>query len=275
MNTTINYDALDFPVRLHKMRTVPPAGPVPAGAVDIKVPSRRAVVREDTGRVLGVVSNQYALTPHRRVFEPLEAALVAEAPPIRECETRVSRHGAYAKVVWTFDEMMEVGGDPDDRVRLRLEATNSLDRTALLGVALGAYRLICSNGLTVGTGYRETWQHRGDLQPGNAADVVRGLLLRGSDLVHQWSTWREIAYPYSALDQWLAAPGPSQTIGERDRTIVVAYFSDRSPNLWEAYNAITWFATHRAKSRSAETAETRRDAVWDLALRLVSDVSPN
>ena len=66
----------DFPVVLR---------PVFEGADGIlhEIPHRRAVVREDTGDTVAVVSDRYTLVPHQQILDTIEESLVDLRPATR------------------------------------------------------------------------------------------------------------------------------------------------------------------------------------------------
>ena len=68
--------------------------PVFVGDAASQVQDYRAVVREDTGAVLGIHRGAYRLVPNREVFEPFDEAILA--PASRSKGSR-SRRGSPTK----------------------------------------------------------------------------------------------------------------------------------------------------------------------------------
>ena len=73
LNTHLNHTLVrgnpaDFPVMLRPVFHDGPDGLT-------LIPTRRAIVRQDTGEAIAVVSNRYTLVPHTRILDLVEQAI--------------------------------------------------------------------------------------------------------------------------------------------------------------------------------------------------------
>lgn len=104
--------------------------------------SYRANVREDTGDLLGIVSEDYRVVDNREAFEFLDALIGSEL-----CfETAGSLHGG--RRVWVLarlPEWAEVGGD---QTALYVYVANSHDGTLAVTAAATGVRIVCANTLS-------------------------------------------------------------------------------------------------------------------------------
>lgn len=103
--------------------------------------SYRANVREDTGDLLGIVSEDYRVVDNREAFEFLDALIGSEL----HFETAGSLHGG--RRVWVLarlPEWAEVGGD---ETATYVYVANSHDGTLAVTAAATGVRIVCANTL--------------------------------------------------------------------------------------------------------------------------------
>lgn len=267
----IDWDAIGFPVSLGPVRTTfKPTGEKMRKSV--LIPTQKAVVREDTGDILQVVSNRYQLVPHRTVFEPLAQAVDDLGIKVKETTTAVGLNGGYARVEWRLDEQASIRDG--DTLDIKLIARNSIDRSSRLAIELGAFRLVCSNGLVVGHGFRHSWMHFQSLSVEAAVSAFTELLQNGGpQMVQNWKNWAEVPTTLEFLEEWLKeSPRRRQLVSQAGRRLVLERFEKaKQPTVWDAYNALTWYATHKLSSRNPQRLEVRRERLGQLAAKFASD----
>jgi phage/plasmid-like protein (TIGR03299 family) len=124
----------------------------------------KANIREDTGDVLGVVSDDYKIVQNRDAFRWLDALLGGDV----QFETAGSLgNGKRVWVLARIPELVEVGGD---EVARYIYCANSHDGSMAVTAAATNIRIVCAN--TLGWALRETegsqrtykFRHTGDLQ---------------------------------------------------------------------------------------------------------------
>lgn len=110
--------------------------------------SRDAIVRRDSGKVIGIVSNDYSLIEHKDVVTEIENALL-NTGGYSIIKESVSGDGARLFIEYNNPDMrFEVR--KGDFVTMTLIFVNSIDGSTRLGFMMGAMRLVCSNGMIVG-----------------------------------------------------------------------------------------------------------------------------
>src|SRR5437762_76792 len=90
----------DFPVVLR---------PVFEGADGIlhEIPHRRAVVREDTGDTVAVVSDRYTLVPHQQILDTIDAAIAPlDVGPVPR-GIYVTQQGARMRAIYKFPALAQ------------------------------------------------------------------------------------------------------------------------------------------------------------------------
>jgi hypothetical protein len=110
----------------------------------------KAIVNPETGKVFSVVSTGYKLIRHEDAADRLENIL-NEHPEFGKYSTKteIYNEGARLRRTYCFYQRgVEI--DKGDLVNPELHLSNSYDRSWPFTVLLGAFRLICNNGLVVG-----------------------------------------------------------------------------------------------------------------------------
>ena len=152
-------ESYDFPVELQ-----------PIYLTDQKViDKKKAVVRTDTNEPLGIVSDDYGLVKHSTVIDSFREA--GREYGVEEKIT-LARNGAQLFYQMTFPKIeMEV--QKGDIVRMMMIAKNSYNGMNSLQVIFGAFRLVCSNGMILGTQFISfNYKHIGNVGGMNDALIT-------------------------------------------------------------------------------------------------------
>jgi hypothetical protein len=132
-----------FPVELHPLY-------LKAGTQLVEVQQRQAVVRGDSGKVIGVVAGWSHLVVHQAILATIEvAARRLDTGPVRQA-TYLDRSGARMRVLITFPGLAEPVRETD-RVCPCIMVQNTYGWRRRILVYLGAFRFACGN-LAVGGG---------------------------------------------------------------------------------------------------------------------------
>lgn len=231
-------DALDFPVALKPLY-------YDADMTYEPVPGRLAVVREDTGEALAVVSDRYTLVRHQEILNALEQAIqgldLGEAPR----GIYLDRQGARLRALFKFPELRrEVG--PRDTVCPCVKVTNTYDGTSRVQVHIGAFRFVCTN-LAVGGGgvFASGFMavHQGEIPIEEVAKELARYLSgfdRVVELYRAWSHRPLLREPWKEMLEGFPKR-PAKAIA---RAVEARAF----PRVYDGYNAATYHATHRMRS---------------------------
>ncbi|NLF19616.1 MAG: DUF945 domain-containing protein [Lentisphaerae bacterium] len=168
-----------------------------------------AVVRLPFGQDLnavpvGVVSKEYALVPHTEVIDVATKALEAEevVPSGVRADLRITEYGERMALSLYLSEEHQFDPGDGNPMALRLECYNSVDGSSRLQILMTWDRLVCGNGLIVGTtsGFRR--RHVGGLGLGDIADVLRAGLAEACKDAENLRLWRRKATP-DDLSTWI------------------------------------------------------------------------
>lgn len=245
------------------------------------IPQRRAVVRSDTGCVLGIVGTSYVPVQNHQAFGFLDA-IVADG------QLRYHTAGALGKGerVWMLAKLpdhIRVKGS-DDITEKFLLLSNSHDGSSSLRVFFTPIRVVCANTLAIaernGRGQGASIVHKGDLTAKiRQAQEVLGLAKRFYDDAEAKINQLASHYPSSRqLEEFFQQVYPDSPEGESARTKNVRAEIFRlfehgighdmpaiRHTTWTALNAVTEYVDHARSTRgknSMERASNRLESSW-------------
>jgi Domain of unknown function (DUF932) len=208
------------------------------------VPERFAVVREDNGRAVAVVSDRYRLVPHQRILDAVEEAIrPLDVGPVPR-GIYVDRQGARMRAIFKFPALAEPVFYKDD-ICPCLKIQNTYDGTSRIAIHIGAFRFVCTN-LAVGGegvfagGFMSI--HAGEIPLDEVSKQVSTYLAGFDNIVALYRAWSE---------QWLEAGVLAKALGEVSKwhaTRIMEAFLHHKPTVYEAYNTATYYATHETRS---------------------------
>jgi phage/plasmid-like protein (TIGR03299 family) len=256
----------------------------------------KANVREDTGDILGIVSNDYKIVPNKDAFKFMDSLIGSDL----HFETAGSLQGG--RKVWVLakvPEYIEVGGD---QVGNYLYVANSHDGSMAVTASVTPVRIVCAN--TLGAALRRSdvnaqrtfkFRHTGNLQ--NKFDEARKVMgitinyaeqfkVLGDRLAQQHMGAaqfdQKVVKPLLGLDKREDLGKRALTHRENAREVILGTFggyglagdtTGNSPNTkWCAWNAIGEYADYgrRVTKRTNQMARSFEDvALKDKGLALV------
>jgi hypothetical protein len=112
------------------------------------VPNTFGVQREDTGQILGIVSERYQPLNNMQIIQHVDEILAKAKIKYDIARTMSHNGGVKTGIEYRFpDKTINIG---DDKNELRLYMKNSFDAKSAVKMDGGFFRLICSNGMVVG-----------------------------------------------------------------------------------------------------------------------------
>lgn len=236
--TVIQGNPADFPVSLRPVFHDGTEGRKP-------IPARKAVVREDTGNAIAVVSNRYTLVPHTRILELVENAIQPlDVGPVPR-GVYVDRGGARMRAIFKFPALARPILGKDD-ICPCLQVRNTYDGTERVSLHIGAFRFVCTN-LAVGGGGVFAGGfvsiHAGEIPIEKMADQLADYLTRFGHIVELYRQWSERRIEASVLASIF-----DESLKGRPEALAQELATAMPRTVFDAYNVMTDFATHRMRS---------------------------
>jgi len=230
--------------------------PVSWGALNLQRAKKfKAIVNPETGKVFSIVSNDYKLIRHEEAVHHIENTL-NKHPGLNyyKVKTEFYNEGARMRRRYCFHEILVKIG-PGDAVNPELQLFNSYDTTWPFVVILGAFRIICVNGLVVGEKFLHLRKrHIQNFDRIDVKEQVSTALKRFNLQTKQWKRWAELRLTEKTHTKVMKAMefGKKATAEIKNRAAQEAEgFTDNGfpiMSLWIFFNILTWYITHHAVS---------------------------
>ena len=245
----------DFPVKL-----------IPIKAENILIPNKVAVIREDTSQPIGVVSSQYGLLKHQEVIECFRKALKKTK---HEEKIMMTKNGAHLIATYKLPEaQMEV--KKGDLVSMQFIVKNSYDGTKSFSLMLGAFRLVCSNGMIIGKEiFTYSQRHfSGNAMFGDANGIIETKI---PELI---SHFKEALPIMKAMTKTILTES-TEMLFEKETLELPKYLiagakdiyeKTKEKTLWEYYNSLTFAISHNLKKDSPQSQLDYTKRVWKVAM---------
>jgi len=215
----------------------------------------KAIVDRDSGKLFSIVSKDYKLIRHEEAIEEIED-LIYDNEDLGEPTIKTSFYNDGGRMCRRYRfQKVAVEIDPGDKLHPELHLYNSYDVTWPLIVILGAYRLVCKNGMVVRkTLFRFKKRHVLELERMNFKEDVSTVLTRFDIQVKAWRGWRTRLISLETYDKVMNTMEFGKKATEEIESKVNEDFEGflfrGYPQItaWLLYNILTWYATHKAVS---------------------------
>ncbi len=225
------------------------------------------IVRTDTDVPISVMSSDYRLITNRELLEaalPLIDQYGGVIPsPNNKADIEINRVFGNARSQFAFDfpeRKITIG---KDIVHPRITLMNSYDGTKRVGFRYGAYRLVCSNGLTIGKSSTEMYMHIGKDTPLNDIEsIIQRVFVNMNDMIEGgFKPMTEKTMLATDINKFVAH-FPKQYQDE-----VTSQLTDS--NAWSVYNAGTYVLSH-SMDRSKESIHNLEREIYKFVMRKVA-----
>ena len=192
-------------------------------------------------------------------------AIAASGLPVQAVRTDVGLDGGYARVRWIIGDPIEIR--PGDDITLEVSGRNSYNYESELAFALGAWRIICTNGLRAPVSVLNYGRkHMKNLSVGMALASLRNMIDKAPLMIEAYQGWTNTDVTPEQLERVLEK---EVMFGKKATGIIVEYFRrEQTHTLWTAYNALTWYSSHALSVRNEERLVVAEDQLQTAAVRI-------
>lgn len=233
----------------------------------VAIPDRMAVIRvERTKHIpLGIVSTKYELLKHADVVNGFRRALGGE---VFKEDIKLARNGAQLYATFSLPER-RIEVSPGDEISLQFIVKNSYDGSNALQIMLGAFRLVCTNGMMIGKKlFTFTQKHIGSEKGIDAVKIREKVEMIAEQFEKSLPIMRQMVETPVTID--------ADELFDRKKIKLPKYLlefaaksyeENRDQSLWGFYNALTWAITHNMKRESPTRLITYGRLAWDEATK--------
>lgn len=210
----------------------------------------QAIVRKDTDTVLAVHGQRYTLIKNSDVYERVDSA-IRESDVLdtngMEIVDSIAYEGGRAIRSYIFPEhKISIGRGRRDVTNLRLNVINSYDGSTNLRINMGGYRIVCANGMVVGSDVsnyvaRHTSGFCVDEVKTRVAASVENFIRMG----HKWRAWsKEPCTDAKALVLVSEFARGSAAMNNKLYDLWLEESNNLGKTMWAFFNALTYWSTH-------------------------------
>jgi hypothetical protein len=231
------------------------------------VGEHKAIVNPVTEKIISVVGRGYQLVQNADIFPQYDEAIYMSDLNTKGMTRKVqtSHGGGRTKVEYKFPEH-RVSIKGNDELDLTLTVLNSYDTSWRFRSIMGAFRLLCANGMIVGTTFQEySGKHTLNLDTDRA---IKDLAIALESYLANAEVWKE--YPDVYITS-LQANNVFESLAKGSKVLVESlndsfrgYTYTLGYNLWALFNTLTHWSTHtkvRNEANAPSIVVTREDRV--------------
>ena len=234
---------------------------------DIDATGYKFIMREDTNEIISCVTDKYQMITNQQIIDSASPVLKEIGGKLVEAET----FGNGARTTWTWKiPDVKVKVDEKDYVNPTVTLRNSYDGSVQLHILAGAYRILCKNGLVIGTTIsNKTNKH--SIYNVHLDKIEESI----KDTVNTIDNVFNTDFPI--LVNTKVAPKHIHSLIKLfpDFTIesLTQYLLAHKPHtFWDLLNAATWVATHTMK-RNYETTHKLESRIYPSITKWASQVA--
>jgi len=229
------------------------------------IEKRKAVVRMDTMKPLGIVSDEYGLVKHGTVVDSLREA--GKKYNVQE-KISVTNYGANLFYQMTFPKVeMEV--KKNDIIRMQMIARNSYNGMNSLRIVFGALRLVCLNGMVIAQKFMQfSYRHIGDV-----GGMTNGMLIDQYQEAYEGYI-KMFNERLPIIQQMSRTKIKGNGLFERKQVHLPTYLLDEAnasyqkagdSSVWGYYNSLTYAISHKMKKESPASSVNYGMIAWKIA----------
>ena len=215
---------------------------------DIDKTGYKFIMREDTGEILSCLTDEYKLVTNKELYDYTSKVVSSLKGTLVEARTYNGKRTMYK---WRFKDSIDLGKGEGHKPEIIVN--NSYDGSCEVSVLAGAFRLVCSNGMVVGTVLGNA-SNRHSVWNKNLKDIekmihtsiedIASLLQKGFDLMAN----KEVLQKHI---KGLFKIFPTQA----NEQLAQYLMANKPKTYWDLYNAGTWLLTHGMNRRSWSTTK--------------------
>ena len=270
----------DFPVEVLELEAISRDGQI--GKDNYKVPPsmQKAIVRTDTGAVLGTHGGAYQMIRHDEVVDKMEQAARNSDRLSRDYThtQQVFENGAKLRGTIAFNDLV-IEPQVGDYIKFHVDYTNSYDGAWSIMIKAEGYRLWCSNGCAnpKALSFNRNKHTSGFSLAGTQAKIDNAI----NGFFDSQGIWQEYAtQPVSQLEAetFLKATICKRStnttqvkVNESKLEKLMGFYRNESTKLgqnkWALYNALTYWSSHAEDANHPHRAEILRHSEVSKAIQ--------
>jgi hypothetical protein len=225
-------------------------------ASGMPIPSRKAIINPTTKKSIEIVSDRYGIVQNEEMLEAIIPAVKKVGLSTR-ANIRTTKGGAvtfFSFMAKSNDTDFNIDITPGDTVQFGIEFFNSYDKSLKAGYHVIAVRALGDSLLVVPESRTElAIKHVGKAAAKIVIDDID--TLSPNRFAARWQSWQETMITKNDARTFL-----TETVGKKVMHELFEEFQNLiadKRNVWELYNILTCYVTHKLTTRKDDLHEYR------------------
>ena len=237
-----------------------------AGISDVNTNTgHKFIINENTNKVVSCMTDNYKLVSNKQVLEEVQPIMDKSKAVFKEAKM-FGDNNARTKWTWYYPKI-EVKVGLGDILNPEITVQNSYDGSWELSFLAGAFRLICSNGLTIGT-ILDAKRNR--------HSIYNTDLMKIGDMISDTVNKCEEVFVNEfgqLIDKPLAKRDTASVIKRLPQQAVDPFLRyvqrEKMENYWDLLNAFTWVTSH-ALNRNHQATNKLEKEIFPLIRKMAN-----
>lgn len=209
--------------------------------------NKKCLFNHNRTKLFDVVSDRYQTVSHSDALGLVAGGLKKIFARDIEMSVCTLRGGARVRAEFKIP-MAPIKLVKGDLTNITVVVNNSYDRSCPFSAVLGAFRLVCSNGMTIGESLGSVKAKHLIHSEGEDADPLSilpdlgSMLAKAPTLQDTWLEWRDTQVDFDQAFEFLQGQFPAKYLNP------VLDESKYPKSKWDLYNELTYFSTHNTNT---------------------------
>ena len=206
------------------------------------------IIREDTGDIISCVTNDYKLVKNESLFKSTNKIAKKLGGTLVEARHFNNKRTNYK---WRFNQPIKLSKGEEHKPEIIIR--NSYDGSTEVSVMAGAFRLVCSNGMIVGTVLGNTSNRHSVFNNSlnNIEDMINESVKRITEVLDEGYATMSGNKCSQKHIMGLLKIFPVQSNEQLTQYLI----ANKPKTYWDLYNAGTWLLSHAMNRKAWNTTK--------------------
>ena len=205
----------------------------------------KALIREDTGDILGIVGSQYFVIQNKPLYDAIDQVVEAADVGSYKVRNHALRQGDTVMREYIFNDISTPSLKTSmANIRFRIIALNGFG-TIPVKIMTGGIDFYCLNGMLLGENIHVSIRrHTRMFDLLFTVDQIKEAIETFRKQGEEWRKWQKMPVSIMKVDEFIDQTFGSKRLIDALKDRCKVEYADRGQNLWAVYSGLTYWASH-------------------------------